>query len=130
MNKNTISEPHAIPEISVRIYLPKAEGKDLGKLLGFASVNLGGLFSVHNIRIYDSDKGLFAAMPQRQGNDGKYYDICNPTTLEMREALQDAILDAYAVEAARSTAEEAARAAEGASCAEAVTRPVDNETAV
>lgn len=79
----------------MKIYLPKDPEKDHGKLLGFASVNLGGVFAVNNIRIYDSSKGPFVSMPSTKGKDDKYHDICCPTTKEMREALHGAILGAY-----------------------------------
>lgn len=88
-------EALAVPGVDVKIYLPKDPEKDHGKLLGFASVNLGGVFAVNNIRIYDSEKGPFVTMPGKKGQDGKYHDICCPTTKEMREALHGAILGAY-----------------------------------
>lgn len=88
-------EALAVPGVDVKIYLPKDPEKDHGKLLGFASVNLGGVFAVNNIRIYDSEKGPFITMPGKKGQDGKYHDICCPTTKEMREALHGAILGAY-----------------------------------
>ena len=99
MSENRVPDPGAealaVPGVDVKIYLPKDPEKDHGKLLGFASVNLGGVFAVNNIRIYDSEKGPFVTMPGKKGQDGKYHDICCPTTKEMREALHGAILGAY-----------------------------------
>lgn len=89
------TEALAVPGVDVKIYLPKDPEKDHGKLLGFASVNLGGVFAVNNIRIYDSEKGPFVTMPGKKGQDGKYHDICCPTTKEMRQALNAAVLGAY-----------------------------------
>lgn len=83
----------AVPNVSVKIY--PVERKADSKLLAFASASLGGVFAVNNIRIYDSEKGPFAAMPSSKGRDGKYHDICCPTTKEMREALHGAVLGAY-----------------------------------
>lgn len=90
-----------LPNVDVKIYLPKDPEKDHGKLLGFASVNLGGVFAINNIRIYTSDKGPFVSMPSTKGRDDKYHDICCPTTKEMREALHGAILGAYQKEVER-----------------------------
>ena len=84
-----------LPGVNVKIFLPKETGKDHGKLLAFASANLGGVFAVNNIRIYNSEKGPFVSMPSNKGRDGKFYDICFPTTKEMREALHGAILGEY-----------------------------------
>ena len=99
MDENNVFEngaaSPAVPGVDVKIYLPKDPGKDHGKLLAFASVNLGGVFAVNNVRIYNSDKGPFVSMPSTKGQDGKYHDICCPTTKEMRQALNDAVLGAY-----------------------------------
>ena len=99
MSENRVPDPGkealAVPGVDVKIYLPKDPEKDHGKLLGFASVNLGGVFAVNNIRIYDSEKGPFVTMPGKKGQDGKYHDICCPTTKEMRQALNAAVLGAY-----------------------------------
>lgn len=121
MSENRVPDPGAealaVPGVDVKIYLPKDPEKDHGKLLGFASVNLGGVFAVNNIRIYDSEKGPFVTMPGKKGQDGKYHDICCPTTKEMREALHGAILGAYQKEveqerpSVRGALKEAAREA-------------------
>ena len=99
MNDNKVSENNAptpaVPGVDVKIYFPKDPSKDHGKLLGFASVNLGGVFAVNNIRIFDTDKGPFVSMPSTKGKDGEYHDICCPTTKEMRQALNAAVLGAY-----------------------------------
>lgn len=81
----------AVPGVSVKVY----PAKEPGKLLAFASANLGGVFAINNIRIYHSDKGPFVAMPSTKGKDGQYHDICCPTTKEMREALNGAVLGEY-----------------------------------
>ena len=63
--------------------------------------NLGVIFAVSNIRIYNSDKGPFVSMPSTKGMDGQYHDICCPTTKEMREALHGAVLGTYQKEMER-----------------------------
>lgn len=78
-------------DVSVKVY----PTKESGHLLAFASVNLGGCFAVNGIRIMNSEKGMFVAMPSRKDKDGKYHDLCCPTTKEMRQALNTAILDEY-----------------------------------
>ena len=99
MNDNKATENSApspaVPGVDVKVYFPKDPEKDHGKLLAYASVNLGGVFAVNNIRIYNSDKGPFVVMPSTKGKDDKYHDICCPTTKEMRQALNAAVLGAY-----------------------------------
>ena len=57
-----ISPP--IPSLEVRVY-PQAKRNENDKLLGFASVTLGGVFAVNGIRLMDSEKGPFVAMPSK-----------------------------------------------------------------
>ncbi len=77
--------------VDVRIYPATKEGN----LLAFASVTLGGCFAVNNIRIMNSVRGAFVAMPNRQDANGEYRDICCPTTAEMRRVLNDAVMGEY-----------------------------------
>lgn len=93
MNENKMPETSAENklDVSVKVYPVKEEGK----LLAFASVNLGGCFAVNGIRLMDTDKGLFVAMPSRKDKEGGYHDICCPTTKEMRQALNAAIIGEY-----------------------------------
>lgn len=78
-------------DISVKIY-PQ---QDKDNLLAFASATIGGCFAVNGIKVYDTDKGPFVAMPSSKGKDGEYHDICCPTTKEMRKALNTAVLGEY-----------------------------------
>lgn len=80
-------------DVSVKVYPTKEQtGKGLR---AFASVTLGGCFAINGIRVMEGEKGTFLAMPSRKGNDGKHHDLCCPTTKEMRQTLNDAVLNAY-----------------------------------
>ncbi len=82
-------------KLDVRAY-PIAEPK--GSVVAFASVTINDMFAVTNIRVVNSEKGLFVAMPQVKDQKSEYRDICFPVTAEMRKLLNDAILGAYALE--------------------------------
>ncbi len=86
-------------KLDVRAY-PIAEPK--GSTLAFASVTIDDIFAVRNIRVVNSERGLFVAMPQVKDSKGEYRDICFPVTAEMRKLLNDAILGAYALETEKS----------------------------
>lgn len=109
-------------KLDVRAY-PIAEPKS--SVVAFASATIDDMFAVNNIRVVNSEKGLFVAMPQVKDAKGEYRDICFPVTAELRKQLNEAILGAYAVEkekavpAKESTAE---KLREGAK--EAKTQPV------
>ncbi len=78
-------------DVSVRI---TPLNKD-GNLLAYANVTLGGCFAVTGIRVMDSEKGVFVAMPDRKNGKGEYHDVCFPTTPEMRKVLHTAVLGEY-----------------------------------
>jgi stage V sporulation protein G len=82
-------------KLDVRAY-PIAEPK--GSVAAFASVTIDDIFAVNNIRVVNSEKGLFVAMPQVKDSKGEYRDICFPVTKELRQQLNEAILGAYAAE--------------------------------
>lgn len=94
-----MSEKNAALDMSVKVY-PVHDNKNL---LAIASVTLGGCFAIRDIRIMDSEKGMFVSMPQRKDAKGEYRDICFPTTAEMRAALSNAVLDEYQKVADRSS---------------------------
>ena len=80
-------------EVSVRPIEPQ------GKLIGFASVNIGGAFVIKDIAVVDGQKGMFARMPFRSYKTGsgetKYSDIAFAITDEARQSLNDAVIGAY-----------------------------------
>lgn len=65
----------------------------------YATVNLGGAFSVHGVKIVDSVNGLFVQMPQTsyKKHDGKvaYTDVFHPTTADARAEINARVLEAY-----------------------------------
>ncbi|WP_283673325.1 MULTISPECIES: SpoVG family protein [Clostridia] len=66
-----------------------------GNVRAYASVNLNDCFAIRNVKIVDSTKGLFIAMPSYKAGNGEYKDICFPVTKEFREQLNQAVVDAY-----------------------------------
>ena len=93
MSETKMQKTAAPPPLSVeaKVYPSKKDGN----LLAYASVTLGGCFAINNIRIMDSQKGMFLAMPDRQDGKGEYRDVCFPTTAEMRQALTGAVMGEY-----------------------------------
>ena len=69
-------QKRSTPSISVRI--DRLVDYDKSKLKAIVSVNIGGAFAIHGLRVIDSQKGLFVQMPQNSfQRDGKteYSDI-------------------------------------------------------
>lgn len=76
--------------VEAKVYPSKIKGQ----LLAFAKVTLGGVFVVHDIRIFNSEKGPFVSLPAEK-RDGKRYEVCHPATAEMRKSLNSAVLGEY-----------------------------------
>ena len=84
-----------LPNMSATVYPTKDPKQEKGSILAYAKVDLGGCFAVSGIKIVEGKEGPFVAMPSQKGRDGKYHDICCPTTAEMREAVSAVVMDAY-----------------------------------
>ena len=95
MNENTNQPSGAGQPAPLDVSVKITPSKDDGNLLAFANVTLGGCFAVRGIRVMDSEKGVFVAMPDKKNAKGEYHDICFPTTAEMRKVLHTAILTEY-----------------------------------
>lgn len=90
-------EKQSVPSITARIDRLTENGDSSVK--AYASVNIGGAFAVHGIKVIDSVKGIFISMPSNSyRRDGKtqYSDICHPITAEVRNELIDKVIEAYA----------------------------------
>ena len=66
-----------------------------GRLRGIVSVTLDGILAVHDIKIVEGDKRLFAAMPSRKDEQGNFRDIVHPIDSQTRRTLEEKILSAY-----------------------------------
>ncbi len=60
----------------------------------YASLTFDDQVVVRGIKIVEGRNGLFVAMPSRRGKDD-YYDIFFPITAEMREKIQEKVIEAY-----------------------------------
>ena len=65
------------------------------KMKAVVSVTFDNCFVVHDIKIIEGQTKLFIAMPSRKTPDNEYKDIAHPINIEMREHLQDRILEKY-----------------------------------
>lgn len=94
-NQSPQNNAPTVPVISVRID-KMLDGQ--GKTKAYASANIGGAFAVHGMRVIETDKGRFIAMPQdsyMMGNVKKYTDLFHAVTAEARTALIEAVNAAY-----------------------------------
>jgi len=72
----------------------KLNKKD-SSLKAYVAVVLDEKLLLKGIKVVEGKDGLFVAMPQQQGKDGKWYETVTFLTSEAKEALQEAVLKAY-----------------------------------
>ncbi|MHC2995179.1 MAG: septation regulator SpoVG [Candidatus Atribacteria bacterium] len=70
-----------------------------GKLRAYVSITFDDSFVVHDLRVIDGNKGMFVAMPSKRLPNGDHKDIAHPINTEIREKIQNAVLDVYHKEA-------------------------------
>lgn len=64
-------------------------------LKALASITIDDCFVVHNLKIIQSDKGLFVCMPNKKMANGEYKDIAHPLNTQTRNDISSAVLTAY-----------------------------------
>ena len=65
------------------------------RMKAVASVTFDNEFAVHDIKVIESQNGLFIAMPSRKTPNGEFKDIAHPINSETREKILNAILEVY-----------------------------------
>lgn len=113
-NKQKTAQTNPTPHIEARIDRILVGDS---KTKAFASATIAGAYAIHGIRVIDSEKGIFIAMPQEsytKNGEKKYTDTFHAITAEARTALIDAVDAAYAqkLEELEEQQEEAEEASE------------------
>lgn len=65
------------------------------KMKAVASITIDGEFVVHDIKVIESDKGLFIAMPSKKDGNGEYKDVAHPLNTKTRMEIRDAVIAKY-----------------------------------
>ncbi len=68
---------------------------DAYKMKAVVSVTFDDIFVIHDIKVIEGNSKLFIAMPSRKTADGQFKDIAHPITAEMRNLLEEKILEKY-----------------------------------
>ncbi len=71
------------------------EEKENSRVKGYAVIELDGVLKINGIRIIEGNERMFAAMPNRKIADNKYVDYVYPVNKELRETIEEAIIDEY-----------------------------------
>ena len=65
------------------------------RMKAVATVTFDNEFVIHDIKVIESQNGLFIAMPSRKTPNGEFKDIAHPINAETREKIQSAIIEKY-----------------------------------
>lgn len=79
--------------------------RDEPKLKAFANITFEDAFVVRGLKVIDGKKGLFISMPSRKAKDGTYRDIAHPINNEMRQQIEQVILEQYEEELSKTPEE-------------------------
>ena len=77
-----------------------------GSCKAIASATLFGNFAVRNLRLVEGSKGMFLSFPSYKDRQGEYYDVCFPTSAQLRQELTDAVVEAYQQEQEQEQSQE------------------------
>lgn len=64
-------------------------------LKAVASITIDDCFVVHNLKIIQTDNGLFVSMPSKKSANGEFKDIAHPLNTETRNYISSTVLQAY-----------------------------------
>ncbi len=65
------------------------------RMKAVASVTFDNEFVIHDIKVIESQNGLFIAMPSKKTPSGEFKDIAHPINAETRKKIETAIFEAY-----------------------------------
>lgn len=82
------------PPIPIRANINWVNQKEDGNVRATASLNIGGAFAVHGIKIISGAKGDFVSMPSYKSGDN-YKDIFHAVTADARQQMNEAVMKAY-----------------------------------
>lgn len=95
--EETQKQKTPIPSIEARI--DRLIDREDSSIKAVASVNIGGAFAVHGIKVIDSYKGMFVSMPSESYTDKdgnkQYRETCHPISGAARKELVQKVQDAY-----------------------------------
>ncbi len=70
-----------------------------GNLKAFADVKIANSLIIRGVSVLNGKNGIFVSLPKKAGKEGKWFDIITPLSDDLKEGLQDKVLEAYDREA-------------------------------
>jgi len=70
-----------------------------GKVKAFCDLIFGNLFLIRGFKVVNGEKGMFVGMPQQRSSQGRWFNIFMPATEEIRQYINEVVLQAYEAQA-------------------------------
>ena len=105
-NENKVEKKHAkmaatampfdcLAVTNVQVF-PFKEGANLGHMKGLATIVLNDQMQIRGLRVMDGENGLFVGYPNDPFYKGEdYRSICLPITRQLREHIENCVLEKY-----------------------------------
>ena len=77
-----------------------------GSVKGVCTVTFNDMIAVKGVKVIEGSKGLFVAMPSYKSGE-EYKDLVYPITKEGRQALNEAVLNAYEAQSQQASEDSA-----------------------
>jgi stage V sporulation protein G len=80
----------------LRITEVRVSLRDDAKLKAFASITLEDCFVIRGLKVIEGNNSrMFVAMPSRKRPDGRHQDLAHPITKDMRQHIEEIIIQRY-----------------------------------
>ena len=66
-----------------------------GKLKAYATMVIDDCFIIRNLKVIQSDLGMFVSMPSRRKKDGSFKDVAHPLNQETRQMIEARIIEEF-----------------------------------
>lgn len=66
-----------------------------GRLKAYATIVFDNAFIVRDLKVIEGNRGLFVSMPSRRRKDGTFRDIAHPLNSDMRQEIENTIIEEY-----------------------------------
>ena len=66
-----------------------------GSLRAFADIKFSDAIIIKGFSVMQGRRGAFVAMPRKAGKDGRWFDLLVPMSDEVKQIIEDKVLEAY-----------------------------------
>jgi len=66
-----------------------------GKLKAYATMVFDNCFIIRDLKVIESEKGMFVSMPSRRKKDGSFKDIVHPLNAQTRKMIEERVIEEF-----------------------------------